>query len=169
MSLICYICIVKLIRNIFVLILVTVYLVSSAGILVFKSHCCCAPGEQLSVYKNPETCNPEKGEYFAHILGGNHSSDIETQNNNSDKSNCGCNGPKVFYFKLNNQAEKIASTHQKIQIPVTGEIIYSIHTDVLGEFLTIFTPGNYSEPPPLNNNSIEFLIQIHQLKIPSVA
>lgn len=158
-------------KNISILFFVTIFLLSSTGIIVFESYCSCSGNESVSIYKTPTTCSENYHIHHSHDLAGN---EIETNDNechecDSHTNDCGCSVPAVKYLKLinqlNNEEVKFVNVNSN-EIFVAQLVMNVLFSNVSVEIeKDIF----YVDPPPQISSSTDFLIQINQLKIPSVA
>jgi hypothetical protein len=57
---------VNVFKNIAIILLGIIFLISATGVLVYYSHCSCSGIEQVSVYVSPETCE-ENTTFTMHI------------------------------------------------------------------------------------------------------
>ena len=158
-------------KNISVFFLGIIFLISATGVLIFYSNCSCSGNAQVSVYISPETCEDNFHVHHAHNAGGEEvcTTAEDCHECSSHTDTCGCSTPDVKSLKLDNQV-----VHEKVRI----EKIQPIQLKVLEE-ITVFLFNfegdqeksglNYIDPPPLIQSSTDFLIQIHQLKIPALA
>lgn len=159
----------KALKNISVVILSAVFLASASGILIFHTHCICSGNKQVSVYVSPETCDENFHIHHSHNEG---SEAVCTAQNDCHDCNpaggdgCGCSAPDVKYLKLESQVvnekvriEKLQPARLKmLQAAAFFLFNFNIETEKTG-FGSI-------DPPPRFTTSTDFLIQIHQLKIP---
>lgn len=160
----------KLIQHTALSVLVIVFLLSSTGIIIFQSHCLCTDDEQISLYVSPESC--EDDFHVKHVH--HHDQKVPEQNQSSSPcdahtNDCGCEAPQAKYLKLENQVYQQNSNSEKIQ-PVQLKPIQCCGCDELqiaqkDESLSEY----YIDLPPKIDKSLEFLISIHQLKIPHTA
>lgn len=167
----CYICVVNVIKNIAVFYLVTTFLVSATGVLVFHAHCSCSGNDQVSVYVSPETCEEVYHVHHTHNEGGEEvcASAVECHECTAHTDNCGCATPEVRYFKLESQVVKEKVRIEKIQpvqLKVLEEFIVALlDTDNNSEKIRF----NYIDPPPLFQTASDYLIHLQKLKIPVLA
>ncbi|MDD4227343.1 MAG: hypothetical protein PHS40_09025 [Mariniphaga sp.] len=154
-------------RNIWILLSAIWFLFSSTGILVFHTYCACTGNDQVSVYLAPETCEEGYHIHHTHDQSGEElpTTPHECHECQHHTDDCGCNSPDVQYFRLHDQVlqEKLRMEHvyplQVALMPMM--IIFQNH-----EADQLPLTRNYDTgPPPLIQSSLEFLIQIHQLKI----
>ena len=167
----CYICNVKLVKHIAVILVGMIFLISSSGFIIYKSHCSCTGNNQIAVFVTPETCQAEAHQHHEHESDENEFScsadECETCANHID--NCGCSSPETVYFKLTNQVidEEIKFTEiQPIQIIIAFNTI-NIH--ILDESEFDENNSYYVDPPPIFTSTLDFLIQIQKLKIALIA
>lgn len=148
-----------------------IYFISSTGIVVYKTNCSCIGKEQVSVFITPETCDTKIHEHHTHDHDNNTISCCAHECHEcaeSDKG-CGCNQPKTYFFKLINPVVNEELVVVKV-LPVEVTVFVAILLiDTIFENEnnqpTIFNTG----PPTVKNSSLDFLIPIHQLKIPLTA
>jgi hypothetical protein len=162
---------VKLFNQISVGFLGMIFLLSSTGIIIFESHCSCTGNEQISLFVTPETCETNFHEHHSHNSLG-----FETETNahechecSSHTQDCGCESPDVKYLKLVNQLideeVEFVKVHP-VKIFVAKALINFSFSDV---FTLIESKEYYIDPPKKIISSLDFLVQIHQLKIPVLA
>ena len=148
-----------------------IFLISSSGYVLYTSTCSCTGEEQTSFFLKPEPCETSFHQHHEHDLSGNEiaCSSVECHDCQDHTKSCGCDSPEVFFFKLEDKA-----TNEEIKF-VTPEILsVEVFVAVLSAFqlseLTIDNDGvTYCDPPLQSYSSLDFLIRIQQLKIPSVA
>jgi len=167
----CYICRVKFLKQISAIILGMIFLLSATGIVIFESYCLCSGNEEVSLFVTPETCETNYHEHHSCNSEG-----IEMFANAHDYHectshtyDCGCSTPEVKYIKLINPLIDEAVGFVKVQpikIFVSETVMNSILADV---FTFIESEEFYIDPPKKINTSLEFLVQINQLKIPVLA
>lgn len=166
----CYICRMQWIKNISVIFFMMIFLMSSAGIVVFQTHCSCTGNEQVSLYFSPETCEDNFHRHHSHNTSGEEiSTDIhECHECSKHVHDCGCSTPNVKYFKLKNQLTDEEVKYVKIQ---SVDILF--FCEPVLDFTADSEPGEtqhfYIDPPPVTGSSFDFLISIQQLKIPEIA
>lgn len=144
------------------------FLVSSTGILIYKTHCACTGNEQVSVYLMPETCEKDFHVHHTHDQSGNERETTESccHECSAHTHDCGCNSPEVRFFKLINpvnQEEIQFVKAQPLKISVTFLCVITNRPEIQD---VIETVDFYTNPPPIFESSKNFLIQVHQLKIP---
>lgn len=144
-----------------------IFIVSTTGILIYKTFCACTGNGQVSVYVMPETCEKDFHVHHSHNQCG---CEIETTENkchecSSHTHGCGCSSPEVTFFKLINQITKDEISYVKVQ-PV--KVLVALLTVPISfeEISKNEQIAFYTDPPPKNSTSRNFLIQVHQLKIP---
>lgn len=148
-----------------------IYFISSTGIVVYKTNCSCFGKEQVSVYVTPETCDSEIHLHHTHDDENNTISCCahECHECATTEEGCGCQSPEAYFFKLINPVVQEEVLYVKAQSVELKAVFASLFTDILFEAeKEINLPVN-TGPPPVITSSLDFLIQIHQLKIPSVA
>ncbi|WP_372949015.1 hypothetical protein [Mariniphaga sp.] len=158
-------------RNIAVLFLGIIFLISATGVLVYYSHCSCSGIEQVSVYVSPETCEDNFHIHHTHNEGGEEvcTTADECHDCSSHNDECGCNTPDVKYLKLDNQVVNEKIRIEKIQ-PVQLKVLETITVFLFNLEEDPEKSGlNYIDPPPPFQTSTDFLIHIHNLKIPVLA
>ena len=157
----------KLIKNIFILFFGLAFLLSSTGIVIFQSYCECTGDEYVSLYVQPETCEQDFHEHHIHDLDGNevliaYENCFECIAHTHD---CGCDAPEIKYIKLINQINNDEIKYVKVQ---SHNIFVAELNNVFDfNFLSENKPVKnfYTGLPPLVKTSLEFLINISQLKI----
>jgi hypothetical protein len=145
--------------------------VSATGVLVFHSYCACTGNDQVTVFVTPETCAENFHIHHLHNECGEEvcSSVYECHECDDHTDDCGCDSPAVQFFKLDNQV-----TSEKVRIeeirPVQIDMlkVVTLLPFVLSEIMPV-KEYYYFDPPPLIQTSTDFLISIHQLKIPEIA
>lgn len=163
-----YYCTMRLFRNILSVFLLVIFLFSSTGLVVFHSFCSCSGYKQTTFYVLPETCNENYHKHHLHNWCGN---EIETCQEkchecSNHKSSCGCDKPDFRFSKLINQLQEKELRLKVLQpidiqdysLPLVSEVIFEEETGL---------PNLYDWPPPKFSRTFDFLIQIHQVKIPS--
>lgn len=153
---------------------------------MYKSHCACTGNEQVSVFVKSEICESEKTESFTEESTTSCCSEIEVNGIvemdessccssvpmatcDSHSMDCECDKPEVTYVKLQNQIVNEEVKFTKTE-PIVLSVLYAALSVNFEDFgITSATEDLYIDPPPLISTSQEFLIQIHQLKIPSLA
>ena len=136
---------------------------------MYKSHCSCTGNEQVSVFVQKETCNVKESESCCTEVISSCCSTKETNQCESHSSDCDCDKLEVTYIKLTNKVVKEEVKFTKVE-PVELLVVYAAVQFNLwetGESIDFYTP--YIGPPPIHHSSLEFLIQIQQLKIPHIA
>jgi len=148
-----------------------IYFISSTGIVVYKTNCSCFGKEQVSVFVTPETCDTKIHLHHIHDHENNITSCCihECHECATTEKGCGCKMPETYFFKLVNPVvneEVVFVKAQPVQIAV---FVASQFVDLFFEnenkHQIIFNTG----PPPVKSTSLDFLIPIHQLKIPLTA
>ena len=152
-----------------------VFLITTSGLLIFKTHCSCTGNEQISLYVSPETCEAEY-----HKKHACHSNECDTHHENHESHyhevhdcetcdkhthDCGCDSPDVKFLKLKNQFNteevvltKITSVKIVLPVLIQNETIIQEEDIELKEF--------YIDPPPKIVSTLDYLIEIQKLKIP---
>lgn len=161
----------KFVKHIAAILFGVIFLISSSGFMIYKSNCSCTGNKQVTVFVTPETCESEAHQHHKHDNNGDESScsvnECESCSNHTE--NCGCSSPESTYFKLINQVidEEVKFIElQPIQIFIAFN---SINIHILDELESIENYNYYVDPPPIFTSSLDFLIQIQQLKIPHIA
>ncbi len=139
--------------------------------MVYKSHCSCTGNKQVSVFVTPDTCKSEAHQHHEHDSDGNEFScsadEYEDCSNHTDS--CGCTSPEATYFKLKNQVIDEEVKFIELQ-PIHFFIAFhNINIHILDESEFDVNYNYYVDPPPIFTSSLNFLIQIQQLKIPLIA
>lgn len=127
--------------------------------------------EQTSVFVRPDTCKEEFLKHHKHDETNNEiaccASECHDCTNHTKA--CGCDSPEIFFFKLKDKAVDDEVKFTTVQ-PV---VITVLSSDLLEELMIDNTDKPalkiYNDPPPQITTSLDFLIQIQQLKIPALA
>jgi hypothetical protein len=159
---------VKWINQISILLLSLIFLLSASGIIVYQSHCTCTGDEHVSVYVSPETCQDNFHIHHTHEKDREEvpSSGSECHECTLHKNECGCNDVNISYYKIKNEvvSQKVRPVIlQPVKAIIPEQFISTGICDELSE-----TDFQYIEPPSIKT-SLDFLIQIQQLKIPETA
>lgn len=157
-------------NNISVLLLGIIFLMSATGVVVYQSNCSCTGDEQVSFYVSPETCEDTYHVHHTHNEGGEvvPSTCNECHDCTSHTRECGCNDLLVSYFKLKNEV-----VHEKVRT-VSKQPVKTVKPELMVVLLSVISNdspevnSSYIEPPS-GKSSLDFLIHIHQLKIPYLA
>lgn len=139
---------------------------------MYKTNCSCTGEEQTSVFVRPETCEDVFHEHHKH----DHKSNAELvctahecHDCNDHTKSCGCDSPKFFFFKLKDKAIDDEVKYVSVQVVelviASSDILAELCDDTSDDFIVSF----YTDPPPKITSSVDFLINIQQLKIPSIA
>ncbi len=139
---------------------------------MFKTNCSCTGEEQTTVFVRPETCGDNFHTHHNHNTRNEEvacSSDDCHECTEHPKS-CGCESPQIFFFKLKDKIIddeiNFVAAVSELQLSVASkDLLYSNSEPVAG--FEVSDP--YSDPPPKITSSLDFLISIRQLKIPSLA
>ncbi|WP_297091987.1 hypothetical protein [uncultured Draconibacterium sp.] len=156
------------------LLLGAIFLLSASGFNLYKSHCSCSGKEYTSIIIKPATCETEFHNHHKHdnlnneiACSGNECHECHSCDGHADS--CGCDSPESFFIKLKDKAideeVKFVST-QPIELEIASTSLFEKLISIDNQ------PENqkfYSDPPPLITSSFDFLIEIHRLKIPSLA
>jgi hypothetical protein len=167
-----------------------IFLVSSSGFLMYKSNCACTGHEQVTVFVKGETCTSEKAmdsneeaemsccstntpieveNPTASSCCSSKENEVETLTCQKHSTNCDCDQTEVTYLKLQNKVLKEEVKFIKVEPFVLMVLHTLLSSDVLHEGNTHELENPYIDPPPIKGSSLDFLIQIHQLKIPVLA
>ncbi|MFV0269954.1 MAG: hypothetical protein ACK5HT_22780, partial [Draconibacterium sp.] len=165
---------VKIFRNILVVLLAMIFLISSSGYVLYSSNCLCSGEKYTSIFVRPDTCETEFQSHHTNDTDGNEQvctveecHECNTCHGHHDE--CGCESPEVFFFKLkdkaiNEEVKFLASTPRPLQI---GTV--EVPETLLPDIEAFENESEVHIPPPKLESSLEFLISIQQLKIPSLA
>lgn len=160
-----------MVKNISVLLVAMIFLVSSSGYVLFKSSCSCTGLEQTSVFVKPPTCQETFHKHHIHDERKNEiaCSENECHECTAHEESCGCESPQIFFFKLK---DKAVDDEVKFVVVKTVKLFVESR-DILGELKNQepekTTRIHYTDPPPKIRSSFDFLIQIQKLKIPGLA
>lgn len=139
--------------------------------MVYKSYCLCFGKEQVSIFVTPETCESEIHFHHKHDAYGAEAScsadECHDPKNHSDE--CGCNVPEAIFFKLQNQITNEEVKFVKV-LPLEFFVAeFAVFAELLDESAFLIKEKPYSNSPPIISSSLDFLVQIQQLKIPLIA
>ncbi len=145
-----------------------IFIVSSTGILIYKTHCVCTGNEQVSVYVMPETCEKEFHIHHAHDQSGNERETTESccHECTPHSHDCGCASPEVSFFKLINPVNQEEIQFVKAQPVIISIAFLNVFAKLIDNPVINETDYIFTDPPPKIPTSRNFLIQINQLKIP---
>lgn len=159
---------------------------------MYKSNCACTGNEQITVFVKSEICTSEK------VMDSNEEGDMvccstnipneveipvessccsskgkveaeETTTCKMHSTNCDCDKPEVTYLKLQNKVLKEEVKFIKVE-PVVLIVLHTLlSSDILLEGNSTEIKNPSIDPPPIKGSSLDFLIQIQQLKIPALA
>lgn len=163
----------KTIRNISAFILSALFLASSSGIIIFYAHCVCSGEKQVSVFVMTD---PYEVNFDIHHTEDQGCGAVCTIGNDcnqpplADAGNCGCSTPDVRYLKLESQVvnekvrtEKWLLARAQLLLADVG-ILFSFNPEPEKPIIDFTNP-----PARFVISSVDFLIQIHRLKIPAQA
>jgi len=145
---------------------------SSSGFILYKSHCSCTNEAYVSIIVKPATC--ESKYHHHHHFHNKNNKEVDCSENEcheclQHEKSCGCNSPKSFLIKLKDKA--VNNTVKLVSLTPTELIV------ACSDILEKYNPQseeqkynfNYSGPPPKITSSLDYLIHIQQLKIPSLS
>lgn len=161
----------KLVQQILLVFTGIIYFITSTGIVVYKTNCSCFGREQVSVFVTPETCETEIHNHHKHDHQNNTILCCEHECHEciTTETGCGCQSPVTYFFKLLDPVVNEEILFVKAQ-PLETLVVFATVLQISiyeNEPLNDITENE--EPPPLNSTSLDFLIPIHQLKIPLFA
>jgi hypothetical protein len=167
-----------------------IFLVSSSGFLMYKSNCACTGNEQVTVFVKSEICTSDmvmdsSEEAEMSCCSTNTAVEVENPAESSccsskekgvenlrcqeHESDYDCDKTEVTYLKLQNKVLKEEVKFIKVE-PVVLMVLHTLlSSDVLLDGNTPELENPYIDPPPIKGTSLDFLIQIQQLKIPALA
>ncbi|WP_319480683.1 hypothetical protein [uncultured Draconibacterium sp.] len=161
-------------KNISVLFLGVIFLLSTSGFILYKSYCVCSGEDYTSIIIKPETCETDFHQHHKHDLSNNEITCSEgecheCQPTSEHSDTCGCEAPESIFMKLMDKA-----VNDEVKFVAVQPVELKIFSADLLEELIINGESNinscyYLDPPPKIVSSLDFLIQIQQLKIPSLA
>jgi len=161
----------KLVKQILLVVTGIIYFISSTGIVIYKTNCSCIGEEQVSVFVTPETCDTEIHQHHNHNEENNTISCCahECHECETTEKGCGCNQPETLFFKLINPVVNEEVVFVKAQ-PVEITVFFAcLLINPVFENENNYQLNFKTGPPPVKNTSLDFLIPIHQLKIPLTA
>ena len=153
------------------MVLGALFMLSATGVVIFRTDCICTGNESLSLYTKPQTCGETNGIHQTQCLIENLQGETA-----ADEccfpfdSECGCATTEMTFLKLVNHLIND-------EIKYVKSLAAPVFIAKLNDFCIQFDESNstkdetdyYSEPPPQINSTLDFLIQINQLKIPDIA
>lgn len=161
----------KAFKIILAIIVGSIFLFTSSGLLIFKTHCSCTNSERVSFYVTPETCatdfHQNHTDLFTHAVDNGETHECEAcKSHNHD---CGCDSPVVKFIKLKNQI--IDEELEFIGVNAAQFPFYftACSSGLQNENRILLLDEFYIDPPPIIKSSLDYLIQIQQLKIPVLA
>ncbi len=159
----CYICIVKVLKSISVILFTMVFFISSSGVLIYKTHCSFSGNEKVAVFVEREACDltsPQTANSSCHTC--------TTVNSHQQSTDCGCTSADITLIKLNT---KVVIEDTPL-IKVQAVQIFNGNLNVYSTHLTNYNHDTdfrlYIKPPPKIASSLSFLIETQQLRIPSL-
>ena len=145
-----------------------IFIVSSTGIFIYKTHCLCTGTKQVGIYLKPESCEEDFHVHHNHDATG---TEKPTDENNChdcshQNQNCGCTSPEVRFFKLSNNFTKDEISYERAPSVKVTDIILTTIVYFTEQSLITENKNNYFELPPNIKSSKFLLIRLNQLKIP---
>ncbi len=161
----------KLVKNILSVAIAMIFLVSSSGYVMYKTNCVCTGEEQTSVFVKPDSCEEDFHQHHRHNETDEEvaCSAHECHECQDHEKDCGCESPQFFFFKLKDKALDDDAKFVMVQAPVLAVMALDILSDDNTVPESNKTESFYLDPPPVAASSLDFLISIQQLKIPSLA
>lgn len=159
----------KTVNKILSVLLATIFIVSSTGILIYKTHCLCTGTEQVGIYVMPETCEEDFHFHHTHDARGNEKQTTENCCHECSPINhdCGCDSPEIRFFKLTNDITKDNVVNlERVSSLTIKDVIFIATLCFIQPDVSIVVEKPFTDHPPKINSSRNFLIQINQLKIP---
>lgn len=160
----------KFVQQISIVLIGVIYFITTFGILIYKTNCECTGEEQVTVFVSPESCGKNFHQHHDHDEKG---IEISVSENNchecsSHTNECGCESPEINFFKLLNQFGKNEVLYLNVYpIQILTALVNENHLFVNNT--KIAEPIEfYIDPPPVFNSTLDFIIQIQQLKIPNI-
>lgn len=146
------------------------FVLTSTGILIYRTYCECTDSAQVSVYVMPETCEDDFHVHHSHSKSGNEiqTSEKECHECSPYAHDCGCTSPEIQLFKLIDQITEDEVSFLKGQSAKVSVAFLSVLINIQ-EIPKKEHVDFYTDPPLKILTSRNFLIQIHQLKIPNLA
>jgi len=148
-----------------------IFLISSSGYVMYKSNCLCIGDEQTTVFVRPDTCGEEFHKHHKHDEANNEITCCASECHDCSEhtKDCGCDSPEIFFFKLKDKA-----VDDEVKFTTVQPVVLAIHSSDIFEELIVEKATEpkleiYNDPPPKISSSLDFLIQIQQLKIPFLA
>lgn len=166
----------KLFGKISSILFVALFLVTSTGVVIFKSHCSCFDTEQLSIYVSPDSCDEihadgKDQESCSDSCCSPYSAQAEDRccSQGCDQNDsCDCDSPETFYFKLQDQVQE--EIHYLVpEVPVLAVKLICLDNELEHGSMLVKDDCEFPDPPPLVLSGQKYIIEIQCIKIPSVA
>jgi hypothetical protein len=160
---------VKKLNQILSVFLAMIFIVSSTGILIYKTHCLCTGTEQVGIYVMPETCEDDFHIHHTHDAIGNENQTTENCCHECSPINhdCGCDSPEIRFFKLTNDiTQDNTASFERVPNLTIKDVVFVAAICFTEPAVFIVVEKPFTEHPPKIKSSRNFLIQVGQLKIP---
>lgn len=154
------------------MILAMIFIVSSTGILIYKTYCSCTGTEQVGIYVKPETCDEDFHVHHTHDAAGNEKQSAENccHECSAKSHDCGCDSPEIRFFNLANDiTQYVAASFERVPSLTIKDVFFMATICFKEPTVTIVTEKPFADRPPKIKSSKTFLIQVNQLKIPHSA
>ncbi|MBK6283792.1 MAG: hypothetical protein IPF54_15095 [Draconibacterium sp.] len=145
-----------------------IFIVSSTGIFIYKTHCTCTGDEQVGIYVKPETCDENFHVHHTHDTFGIEKSTSESLCHECSHQihDCGCASPEVRFFKLSNDFTQDEVSFERAPGVKITDIFSTVIIYCVEPILKAETHNIRFELPPNIKSSKFLLISFNQLKIP---
>lgn len=157
----------KYLQHISLFLLAGIFLITSSGIVIFKTNCSCTGNEKISLYVTPEDCTAEFHKSHIHCtIHEEHKNENDCESCEIHKHDCGCEDPEIKYVKLKNH---ITNGHIEFlkSLPVKQVAVFDFCFILFEKkWIEDETLDYYIDPPPEFHSSNDYLIRIQKLKIP---
>lgn len=148
-----------------------IFIVSSSGYLMYTTNCLCTGETHATLFVRPATCEQTFHKHHKH--NEEHEELACTAHECHEcvdhTKSCGCDSPQLIFLKLKDKA----IDDEVNFVAVSTLEIAIVSSEILAELCIVNNDDSgdefYTDPPPKIASSLDFLINIQQLKIPSLA
>jgi hypothetical protein len=152
-------------------VLAMIFIISTSGILIYKTHCLCTGSEQVGIYVKPDTCDEDFHVHHTHDAEGHENETCENLCHECSPTcnDCGCDSPEIRFFKLTNDATQDEASYERVTNLSIRDIVVVATICFTEPDLASVPEKPFADCPPKTTSSKKFLIQVNQLKIPHIA
>ena len=158
----------KKLNQILSVFLAMIFIVSSTGIFIYKTHCTCTGDEQVGFYVKPETCDENFHDHHTHdeLSCTNTANENCCQEFSNQIHDCGCSSPEVHFFRLINDITQNEVSFERAPCVKITDFFSTVIVYCVEPILKAETHNIRFELPPNIKSSKFLLISFSQLKIP---